>query len=111
MNIFELLVIAALAYAAYAAFMAKDNTAALLIGAPALYLLTSSLGSSDEFGGPDPAPGAFALANFGVIEIALVAAVIYGSYRIYNANRTASIVGMAAGAYLLYNASQGTDEF
>lgn len=110
-DIFELLVIAALVYAAYLAMKAKDTVAAICLAAPALYLLVSAFETTAEFGSPDPTPPlTFALGNISVIELALVASAAYGAYRMWNVDKTASIVGFAAAAYVMYLSSTASAE-
>lgn len=98
LNIEELLIMGALAYAAYRAYVIKDNVAAIILAIAAVFLMNLAGGSTDTFEGPDST--GFAISELSGLEMILVAAVLYAAYRLFKAGETtAAIVAGAAGVY------------
>jgi len=118
-GIYEILILAALAYATYEAFTSKDKSnktmtlAGCLIGIPGVLLLNSAGGSDDTFGADaTTAPSGLVAANFSGTEMLYVAAIGYGAYLLYSAGKTtAAIAAAVACALLLWNANDSTENF
>lgn len=88
----------ALAYAAYRAYVIKDNLAAIILAIAAAFLLNFAGTSTDTFEGPDTT--GFALSELSGLEMIIVAAVLYAAYRLFKAGETTgAIVAGLAGVY------------
>lgn len=107
LNIEELLIMGALAYAAYRAYVIKDNIAAITLAIAVVFLMNSAAGSTDTFEGPDTT--GFALSELSGLEMIIVAAVLYAAYRLFRAGETtAAIAAGLAGLYTSFLGGTGS---
>lgn len=111
-DIYELLVLAALIYAAYVAFARlNDTVAAACIALPGLILLNSAGGTSDTMG-PDAGATGVVLGNFDAMELICVASIGYGAWRLYKGGAiTAAIAAAVAIAITLFESNDAATSF
>lgn len=111
-DIYELVVLAALVYAAYVAFkQLNDTVAAACIAVPGLILLNSSGGTPDTMG-PDANASGVVLGNFDALEVICVASIGYGAWRLYKGGAvTASIAAVVAIAITLFESNDAATSF
>lgn len=111
-DIFELLVLAILVYAAYVAFkQLNDTVAAVCIAVPGLILLNSAGGTSDTLG-PDANASGVVLGNFDALEVICVASIGYGAWRLYKGGAvTAAIAAAVAIAITLFESNDAATSF
>lgn len=98
LNIEELLILAALFYAAYRAFKVKEMVAAVILAIAALFMMNFAGTSTDTFEGPDTT--SFGISEVSGLELIIVGGILYAAFRLFKAGEnTAAIVAGAAGFY------------
>lgn len=125
-DILEMVVIAALAYAAYSAnndaknlatpaLQQKAKTAAIILFIAAGYMLLVGVGTpaGNPAGDPFGLGGHPGLTSLTVMELVVIGAIGYAAYTLYTCGiTTPAYIAGGAGAYLLYEAYQSTtDDF
>lgn len=110
LDVFEMLVIAAVAYAVYEASKIRDpkyKHVLYVIAVAGFLLLNGAVESTSTMESPDNDPIAFALSNFNAYELIVIAALGYSAYILFKAGSTYGAI--AAGAAALFSVVQAGD--
>lgn len=110
LDLFEMLVIVAVAFAVYEATKIKDpqyKHVLYVIAVAGFLILNGAAESTSTMESPDNDPVDFALTNFNAYELIVMAALGYSAFILYKAGSTYG--AMAAGAAALFSMVQAGD--
>lgn len=118
-GIFELLTLAALAYASYVGFTqtGKDGkslkTAGIILAGVGVLMFNSAGSSEDTFAtDPTTSPSGIVAANFNATELLYVVAIGYAAWILFKGGQvTAAIAAAVAAVMLLFEGNKSTETF